>query len=672
MKNLLKIVLLLVLNSTVIYSQSDDCSYGGTAITVGTTCTTSSFNSNNNTDYWDGATGCSASDNDDAWWWFTATNVNTTITYNSLNDAIMHIFTGACATNMTSLTCVNATTSGNETINLATTIGQTYAIRIQRNASDINMTGNICVYSPCTPTVPVCATSPSPAIAATNVAICSTALSWTAPASSGCNAATSYDVYFRTSSTPPFVTNTTSTSYTLTTLAPNTTYYWQIIPKNATGDAIGCSIYSFTTTLNVNYSTVGNATSTSPYNCTTLTTATNSQKGCAWDVNSTLDFSTAFSYDFAVNLGSSDGGADGIAFVMQNDPDGVCACGDVGGAMGAANISNSLIIELDTYLNFEDRDDFCGGDALNCTSTTEWDHLDVWTGSTFNPDLDANCNAVAGGERPYVPCAVPLKSGGSLYNIENGLNHIMRVSWAPGSPGTITVTILDASGTTTYGTISYSFNPATVFGTSTPFFGMTASTGGLNNNQSFCLPAAFLPIELISFDANCESGNMKLTWSTASEINNDYFTIERSLNGIIYSPLAQITGSGTTSLQHNYTWYDESPAQGVNYYRIRQTDYNSESAYYKVAASSCEKELPFSEIKAITPDEVLFSVNLKEDEKVSFILLDALGRELTSKSTIMQRGDNLYSIPISNFSKGFYLISVSSSFEHCTHKVALK
>lgn len=520
--------------------------------------------------------------------------------------------------------------------------------------------------------VPPCATYVSPANGATGIGYCGTFLDWNA-AGFGGSAASSYDLYFGTSATPPFYGNTASTDFTFPSLTPGTTYYWYVIPKNGSGSASGCTIWSFTTaSSNPNYSLIGSATSSSPYDCTTLTTATNSQKGCAWDVNSRLDFTTAFSYDFTVNLGSSDGGADGIAFVMQNDADGTCACGDVGGAMGAGNITNSLIIELDTYMNFEDRDDFCGGDWVGCTGTTEWDHLDVWTGSTFNPDNDGNCDAAGAGERPYVSCAVPLKSGGSLYNIENGLNHIMRISWAPGSPGTITVTILDATGTTTYGTISYSFNPATVFGTSNPYFGMTGSTGGLNNNQSFCLPSAFLPVELISFNASCNGGNMQLTWSTASETNNDYFTIEKSLNGIVYSPIASIPGSGTTATQHDYLWYDENPAQGENYYRIRQTDYNSESAYYKVVAASCEKELPFSVIKTITPDEILLSINLKEDETISFTMLDALGREIKTIHTEMQRGANLYAIPLANVSKGFYLISVKSSTKMVTHKISVK
>lgn len=99
-----------------------------------------------------------------------------------------------------------------------------------------------------TPPVPDCATYNSPADATTG--LCSYSpitLSWT-PAATGGSVTGGYDVYFGTSATPGFVTNTSSTNYAPTGLLPNTTYYWQIIPKNASGDATGCSIFSFTTT----------------------------------------------------------------------------------------------------------------------------------------------------------------------------------------------------------------------------------------------------------------------------------------------------------------------------------------------------------------------------------------------------------------------------------------
>jgi len=143
--------------SSQTYGQSNQCSYSGTPITVGTSCSYSTFSTNTNNDYWNGASGCNSADLDDKWWYFTATGTTTTITYATVNsndgDAILHLFTGACGTNMTALTCAdNGGTFATETISdWPTTIGQTYAIRIQRYNSNSRMDGSICVYSPAAP-----------------------------------------------------------------------------------------------------------------------------------------------------------------------------------------------------------------------------------------------------------------------------------------------------------------------------------------------------------------------------------------------------------------------------------------------------------------------------------------------------------------------------------------
>lgn len=75
-----------------------------------------------------------------------ATSTSTTITYNSTNDAILHLFTGGCSGTMTALACSDSGSSGNETITYATTIGTRYRVRIQQYDSDVTMNGTICVY----------------------------------------------------------------------------------------------------------------------------------------------------------------------------------------------------------------------------------------------------------------------------------------------------------------------------------------------------------------------------------------------------------------------------------------------------------------------------------------------------------------------------------------------
>jgi hypothetical protein len=83
-----------------------------------------------------------------------------------------------------------------------------------------------------------------------------------------------------------------------------------------------------------------------------------------------------------------------------------------------------------------------------------------------------------------------------------------------------------------------------------------------------------LPIELIFFKAEVEGRSVKMKWATAAEINNEYFTLERSEDGINFEEIGQVPGSGNTSNRRDYEYTDESPLNGDSYYRLRQTDYD--------------------------------------------------------------------------------------------------
>jgi hypothetical protein len=781
-------------------AQTNNCAYSGTSITVGTDCSSpSNFNSTNNSDYWDGFSGCSSSDNDDAWWWFTATGTSTTITYNSTSDAVMHLFTGACATNMSALACVDNNSSGEETITYATTIGTDYSIRIQQYNSDANMNGTICVYSPvsggndacsnaisvlcgntytgttvgasdsgetalsacgtspsaagvwyvftgdgstvtaslcsgtsydskinvysspsncagintcvasnddgcgsastvtfativgrnyyilvngysgatgsfslaltcCTPGIPACPTLNSPANAATGVAQCSS-LTWTAPSTSGCSSVDSYDVYFGTTNPPAFLANTTSTSYPITT-SPSTVYYWQIRSKNSSGASAACSVRSFTAaaTGNPQYTTVDDANSASPYDCVNLTSTTNDQRGCAWDLNSTLNFTSNFSYDFTVNLGNSDGGGDGMAFVMQNDPQGRCKCGTTGEALGAGGISNSVIVEIDTYLNTNDRDDFSSS-FIGCGGSEEPDHIDIWYNGSINPDLDSDCDAMGIGERPAVSSAVRLRNAGANYNIENGNNHVLRIDWTSAT-NTLTAKVLNTALTVTYGTIATTFNPMTVFGTNTPYFGFTASTGGLNNAQTFCNPTSLLPIQLMSFNSYCYENFRKIYWSTASENNNHYFTIEKSFDGINFHFFQQVAASGEKSLGAEYEIVDNDLTSKIVYYRLSQTDYNGVSKTFDIISSECKIENNTFSIEKIfeNKEEFILQIHATEGENHDVNIYDISGQLIFENKLLLEKGLNEINIAKKHLSSGMYFFQLKNSKAQITKK----
>jgi len=97
-----------------------------------------------------------------------------------------------------------------------------------------------------------------------------------------------------------------------------------------------------------------------------------------------------------------------------------------------------------------------------------------------------------------------------------------------------------------------------------------------------CVPV--LPIELIDFAATCEGDAVLVRWNTATERNNDLFTVERSVDASIWAPIEQLPGAGNSQYMTHYEIRDMEPGVTVRYYRLRQTDFDGTSTYSSVVA----------------------------------------------------------------------------------------
>lgn len=97
-----------------------------------------------------------------------------------------------------------------------------------------------------------------------------------------------------------------------------------------------------------------------------------------------------------------------------------------------------------------------------------------------------------------------------------------------------------------------------------------------------------LPIRLLYFKAVPADDAVLTEWSTASESNNDYFTVEKSADGETFEEVAKIHGSGTTNVAHKYSFNDVEPYIGLSYYRLKQTDFDNKYTYSDVVSVQCE------------------------------------------------------------------------------------
>lgn len=104
---------------------------------------------------------------------------------------------------------------------------------------------------------------------------------------------------------------------------------------------------------------------------------------------------------------------------------------------------------------------------------------------------------------------------------------------------------------------------------------------GITNGSITCLVASSpLPIELLNFGARADGNKVNLNWSTATEHNNDYFTVEKSTDGIKFTDALIVKGSGNSESKLDYKAVDENPYAGTSYYRLKQTDYDGQTTTY--------------------------------------------------------------------------------------------
>lgn len=137
-------------------------------------------------------------------------------------------------------------------------------------------------------------------------------------------------------------------------------------------------------------------------------------------------------------------------------------------------------------------------------------------------------------------------------------------------------------------------------------------------------PCVLLPVELTTFEVNCAEGRTLLEWETASELNNDYFTIWRSVDGITFTEAAQVDGQGTTQSSTQYEWMPDTRDIGTVYYRLSQTDFNGSMEYYDAKAfTGC----PVGEPVIMTVDMSRIVVEGEEIDQV--VVCDYLGRVVT-------------------------------------------
>ncbi|MEL6558025.1 MAG: Calx-beta domain-containing protein [Bacteroidota bacterium] len=173
-----------------------------------------------------------------------------------------------------------------------------------------------------------------------------------------------------------------------------------------------------------------------------------------------------------------------------------------------------------------------------------------------------------------------------------------------------------------------------------------------------------LPVELISFTATLQDDETLLEWATASELNNDRFEIERSVDGVEFDLIGVVSGNGTTDVAQEYSFIDEAPRQGLNYYRLKQIDFDGAFEYSEIAFVDYSD--PNVQFKAVaypnpTSEDQIFIRLSSGDElaPVEINVVDLNGRVLFTNEVMPEDLRNSYQLNVRDkLANGVYMILV--------------
>lgn len=175
-----------------------------------------------------------------------------------------------------------------------------------------------------------------------------------------------------------------------------------------------------------------------------------------------------------------------------------------------------------------------------------------------------------------------------------------------------------------------------------------------------------LPVELITFSANCENDNLvKLKWSTATESNNDHFVIEKSYGDGSWNEIAQVQGAGNSQNIINYVYNDENYYRGTSYYRLIQVDYDGNETVYDLLSVNCNSNNS-SIIVYPNPAQNNVTVEVSSNSilgETHLSVTDISGKLIFQRIVNLEEGQTIIPLNTSELSTGSYFITLKNASE---------
>lgn len=174
-----------------------------------------------------------------------------------------------------------------------------------------------------------------------------------------------------------------------------------------------------------------------------------------------------------------------------------------------------------------------------------------------------------------------------------------------------------------------------------------------SNGDNLTIEPYSLPIKLISFSVSQNHSSNILNWNTATEINNEYFVVEKSRDGTLFDSIATVKGAGNSTVVSNYSYTDNEPYNGTNFYRLKQVDFDGISTTSKVINISSINFFPSNSIN-IYPNPGIGNITISGDwNNIQNVLVyNMAGVTVLSKA----QNSNQLQLP-SSLQSGIYFIN---------------
>ena len=182
-----------------------------------------------------------------------------------------------------------------------------------------------------------------------------------------------------------------------------------------------------------------------------------------------------------------------------------------------------------------------------------------------------------------------------------------------------------------------------------------------------------LPINLLYFNAKCDNNKVDVSWSTATETNNDHFTVERSSDAQNWQFLRKIAGAGNSNAVLNYNITDANPLGGISYYRLKQTDFDGQSETFSPAAVSCSADADKASVSYFPnpfTSEVVVDLKNITSENAVINVYDVFGSKVFTK--ILSQEDlerKTVSLNLGGLARGMYTVEFHSDSYSGTDKL---